>query len=169
MSEVAMSAQSIKMEFPIFNDITVLDKRETLNVFDDDGRQLEFFHPEDSPTGAYHMEVYNPQLTGAKLDRAVFGEFLHAAPALSPHYKKQRELLVQTFTPAQKEANIDAYKKAQVDHGETRPFEKWMEVSRVDAFIRGHVSKQWPDYPYNITQRRLMDEMINDLHKGKTE
>ena len=161
--EANMYLNSILEDFPIFKGIEVSDRRsESIPMLTDDGsKQLEFFHPEDSRTGKYLMEIYNPRLKGKKLDNAIFGEFLHAAPALSPQYKVGKEHLVQTFTDAQQESNIKAYE----DSGDQRPFDKYMKFSRVDAFIRGYVAEQWPDYSYTIVQRRIMDKMIDGLTK----
>ena len=164
-NEAQLIADKIFKDFPIFKGIEVSDERDMISLFEDDDRQLEFYHPEDSPTKGFLMEIYNPALQGKKLQDAIFGEMLHAAPSLSPAYKKAKQDLVLTFTPAQ----IESHKRAYEQSGDTRPFDKFMDVSRTDAFIRGYIANQWPDYPYTIIQRRMMDQMINDLHRSKSE
>ena len=161
MDNIQMMLQQAQQEFPIFKGITMTDRRME-GMFDD--RKLEFYHPEDSPTKGFHIDVFDSSMQERDLDKAIFGELLHAAPKLSKSYAAGKKALLQTFTHAQRTDHNEAYKES----GDKRPFDKWMDASRVDAFIRGYVVKQWPDYQYTPEQRKHMDKMINDLHmEGK--
>jgi len=159
--DIGLMVSDIQTAFPIFKGITVADMR--TNDLYSDGRKLEFYHPEDSPTGNMHIELFDNQMRGQELRNAFLGEMLHAAPSLSKHYSEQKEMLMQSMTSAQEQSHKEAYDRAKDLHGEQRPYEKWFKFSRSDAFIRGYIANQWPEYQYTEFQRRLMNQMLFDL------
>ena len=155
---------SIKLEYPIFKDIEVSDKR---NEGMSDNRQLEYYSKEDSPTGKERVEIFNPNLQGEELKNAIFGDMLHSAPSKSKKYADKKLQLINSRTPEQIEIDNRAYEIA-IKQGEKRPFDKWYAVSRSDAFIRGYLAKQWEDSYYTEEQKELMDSMLQTL-KNKSE
>lgn len=52
-NEAQLIADKIFKDFPIFKGIEVSDKRDMISLFEGDDRQLEFYHPEDSPTKGF--------------------------------------------------------------------------------------------------------------------
>ena len=150
---------SIKLEYPIFKDIEVSDKR---NEGMSDNRQLEYYSKEDSPTGKERVEIFNPNLQGEELKNAIFGDMLHSAPSKSKEYADKKLQLINSRTPEQIEIDNKAYEIA-IKQGEKRPFDKWYAVSRSDAFIRGYLAKQWEDSYYTEEQKELMDSMLQTL------
>ena len=150
---------SIKLEYPIFKDIEVSDKR---NKGMSDSRQLEYYHPEDSPTGKELVEIFNPNLKGEELKNAIFGDMLHSAPSKSKEYADKKLQLINSRTPEQIEIDKEAYNIA-IKQGEKRPFDKWFKISRSDAFIRGYLANQWEDTYYTEEQKELMNSMVQSL------
>jgi len=150
---------SIKLEYPIFKDIEVSDKR---NKGMSDNRQLEYYSKEDSPTGKERVDIFNPNLQGKELKNAIFGDMLHSAPSKSKEYANKKLQLINSRTPEQIEIDKDAYDIAK-KQGEKRPFDKWFETSRSDAFIRGYLANQWEDTYYTEEQKELMNNMVQSL------
>ena len=150
---------SIKLEYPIFKDIEVSDKR---NKGMSDNRQLEYYSKEDSPTGKERVDIFNPNLQGEELKNAIFGDMLHSAPSKSKEYADKKLQLINSRTPEQIEIDKEAYNIA-IKQGEKRPFDKWFKISRSDAFIRGYLANQWEDTYYTEEQKELMNSMVQSL------
>tara|TARA_B110000285_G_scaffold34051_1_gene35985 strand:+ start:195 stop:743 length:549 start_codon:yes stop_codon:yes gene_type:complete len=153
----------LKQKYPIFSGIELADKRSSGVA---DQRKLEFYHPEDSPTGRARIEVFDQSMSGQELENAILGDMLHAAPSLSEDYARLREQLKGTRTPEQIQVDKQAYEIAKSKYGESRDFDKWFEVSRMDAFIRGYAVNQWDQSYYTGDQKMLIDTMIGGLVDG---
>jgi|TARA_R100000482_G_scaffold121769_2_gene68323 hypothetical protein len=152
--------QRLKAKYPIFENIEVVDKRGSGSAGQ---RKLEFYHPEDSPTGKVLIEVFDQSMQGLELENAILGDMLHNAPYVSRNFANLRNKLKQTRTPEQILVDKQAYEIAKTKYGEQRSFDKWMEYSRLDAFIRGYAVKQWDDSYYTNEQKLLIDSMMDQL------
>ena len=152
--------QRLKAKYPIFANIEVTDKRESGVAGQ---RKLEFYHPEDSPTGKPLIEVFDQSMQGVELENAILGDMLHNAPYVNENFAKLRNKLKQTRTPEQILVDKQAYEIAKTKHGEQRSFDKWMEYSRLDAFVRGYAVKQWNENYYTNEQKLMIDTMMDEL------
>jgi hypothetical protein len=160
---VVETVSSIKEKYPLFSDIEVRDLRDQ-GV--QDGRRLEFTEAYDDRYDKPLIEIFDPALQGDELEQAIIGEFLHEAPRRIPEYAKLREKLQKLKTPQQLQDDMNSYLYDVENYGENRPFEKWDEVSRKDAFIRGHAVGQWEPEYYTDEQKTLIDEMMGLIRSG---
>jgi hypothetical protein len=160
---VTETVSSIKEKYPLFSDIEVRDLRDQ-GV--QDGRRLEFTEAYDDRYDKPLIEIFDPALQGDELEQAIIGEFLHEAPRRIPEYAKLREKLQKLKTPQQLQDDMNSYLYDVENYGENRPFEKWDEVSRKDAFIRGHAVGQWEPEYYTDEQKTLIDEMMGLIRSG---
>ena len=160
---VVETVSSIKEKYPLFSDIEVRDLRDQ-GV--QDGRRLEFTEAYDDRYDKPLIEIFDPALQGDELEQAIIGEFLHEAPRRIPEYAKLREKLQKLKTPQQLQDDMNSYLYDVENYGENRPFEKWDEVSRKDAFIRGHAVGQWEPEYYTDEQKALIDEMMGLIRSG---
>lgn len=131
---------------------------------------LEFYPPDEAYNprpGNATIELFDPALQGAALDQAVFGDMLHHMPKVDPYFQGQRETLRKTLTPEQVAMDRRAYEEARAE-GEKRPFDEWMEQSRLDAYVRGRLSPdaadEWKDV-YTPEQAKILDELKAYLMK----
>ena len=153
----------IKDQYPMFSDIVVRDLRDQ-GV--SDGRRMEYYSSEDSPTGEEMIDIFDPALQGEELQNAIVGEFLHSAPTRSKEYAELRDVLQSIKTPQQNQDDIARYEYAKENYGESRPFEKWLDVSGLDAFIRGYAVGQW-EPEYYTDEQKLVIDMMMDIVKEK--
>ena len=160
---VTETVSSIKEKYPLFSDIEVRDLRDQ-GV--QDGRRLEFTEAYDDRVDSPLIEIFDPDLQGDELEQAIIGEFLHEAPRRIPEYAGLRERLQELKTPQQLQDDMNSYLYDVENYGEDRPFEKWDEVSRKDAFIRGHAVGQWEPEYYTDEQKALIDEMMGLIRSG---
>jgi len=160
---VTETVSSIKEKYPLFSDIEVRDLR---NQGVQDGRRLEFTEAYDDRVDSPLIEIFDPDLQGKELEQAIIGEFLHEAPRRIPEYAELRERLQELKTPQQLQDDMNSYLYDVENYGEDRPFEKWDEVSRKDAFIRGHAVGQWEPGYYTDEQKALIDEMMGLIRSG---
>ena len=130
-----------------------------------DDRQLEFYGPDepDSPTpGRPTIEVFRPDLKGPALEQAIYGDMLHHLPAVDPQWQEMRQRYRQLITPEQAKVDQQAYQQ----EGEQRPYEDWMDQSRLDAHIRGRLAPdendEWGEW-YTPQQQVLLDQMEDHL------
>ena len=147
----------IKEEYPMFSNIVVRDLRDQGIS---DGRRMEYYSSEDSPTGEKMIDIFDPELQGEELQNAIVGEFLHSAPELSKEFDDLRSLLQNLKTPQQHQDDLYRYEYAKENFGEERPFEKWLDVSGLDAFIRGYAVNQWEPEYYTDAQKIVIDQMM---------
>jgi hypothetical protein len=159
-SPVSQAAQAVKKEYPMFEDVPVFDS--TSKGMTDDRQMEAYLTSEDSPYGAPGIEVFNPNLQGEELKSAVLGEMLHYAPEKSEKYRLARQDLLKSMTPEQ-EGYFKAWHEKDVQSGDKRDFNTWMEVSGLDSFIRGKAVGQWPDFPYTTEQGTIVNKMMGLL------
>ena len=165
LAELGLSnmVSSIKEKYPLFRDVEVRDER-SQGV--QNGRRLEFTEPYDDRTGKPLIQIFDPSLQGQELERAIIGELLHEAPRRIPEYAELREQLQALKTPKQLQDDMNNYLYDVENYGEVRPYKKWDEVSRKDAFIRGHAVKQWEPGYYTDEQKNLIDRMMGLVRSG---
>ena len=147
----------IQEMYPMFSDIVVADKRD-MGI--QNGRKLEFTEAYDDRVDSPLIEIFDPALQGEELEQAIIGEYLHEAPRRIPQYAELREILQSLKTPEQLQHDVDMYFQDVEERGEDRPFEKWNEVSRKDAFIRGYGVGQWEPEYYTDEQKVVIDTMM---------
>jgi len=143
------------------------------------GGQLEFFHPLErggpggqgaNPLpGVPFIEVYNRNLRGEWLERAIFGDMLHYLPEVDPKFNRMREEFRKTLTPEQNKMDQTAYKNRKAG-GENRSYDEWFEASQLDAYLRGYLApderNDWRN-AYTPTQRDLLERMRTHLETPK--
>lgn len=104
---------------------------------------IEFFPPDEyyNPMpGVPYIEVYNEDLRGDALERAVFGDALHYLPAVDPRFRDLKNQFVGTITPEQSRVDRRAYDYYVKNHEETRSYQDWFDTSRSDAYLRGYLA-----------------------------
>ena len=135
-----------------------------------DDRQMEFYPPweEDNPNpGAYTIQLYNRGLRGDALEEATAAEGLHrlggvdprTGQAVNPAWRSLREQFGRLFSSEQDRTNRAAYERG----GETRPFEAFMDQSRLDAYLRAYffpnANPEWRGMPWSDEQRAVLEQM----------
>jgi hypothetical protein len=131
--------------------------------------RYEFFQPGETRNhpnpGKPTVEIYQGQDL-LRLGRDLFGEALHFAPKAIPEFKRLRQKYKSSLTPEQKAVDQRAYKHLVDNFGETRSFDKWFDVSRLDAHIRGFLSPddrdEWRD-SYSKEQLEIFKRMTEAL------
>lgn len=135
------------------------------------GGSLEFFNP-DEPTNPYPgrptIEVYDKNLTGDALQRAVFGDMLHYMPQVDPKFRDFREQFRGSLTPEQREFDRRKYNQLHSSGKETRSYDDWMDRSWLDAYIRGYLAPDERDEwrksgTYTDKQTYLLEAMRHYL------
>jgi hypothetical protein len=138
------------------------------------GGGLEFYHP-DEPTnpvpGKPTVEVFDKDLQGEDLERAIFGDMLHYLPDSDPKFAQMREEFRETITPEQTRTDLMAYDRSRVQRGERREFAKWFDRTRLDAYIRGYLAPDKNDEwrrsgTYTPEQAQLLGRMNQYLETG---
>ena len=108
-----------------------------------EGGYLEFYPPEErwNPIpGKPTISVFDKTLTPSQTQRMVFGDMLHHLPSVDPEFRAMRDQFRGTITPEQDAIDRGAYQRGVERYGEDRPYDKWMDVSRLDAYLRGHLA-----------------------------
>ena len=129
------------------------------------GGGLEFFPPDEEFNpfpGVPYIEVYDRDLEGKNLEKAIFGDALHYLPQVDKEFSELRDQFFRTLTPEQKDVDKRAYEYYQENHGEKRPFDQWFDVSRKDAYLRGYLApderNEWAG-AYTPSQTRILEAM----------
>lgn len=128
------------------------------------GGKLEFYHPLESRSpnpGKPTIEIFEG-IVGEDLPTSIFGDMLHYLPEVMSEWATKRRKFQQSVTPDQKNMDKRAYERAVLRHGESRPFEKWFEINRLDAYIRGFIAPDKADEwrgVYTPEQKKLLNEM----------
>ncbi len=138
------------------------------------GGYLEFYPPEErwNPVpGKPTISVFDKTLTPSQTQRMVFGDMLHHMPSVDPEFSAMRDQFRGTITPEQDAIDRGAYQRGVARYGEDRPYDKWMDVSRLDAYLRGYLSpddnNEWAG-AYTSEQLRLLEQMQDLLKKPRT-
>jgi hypothetical protein len=151
---------TIREQYPMFNDIEVRDMRDQGIQ---NGRKLEFTEAYDDRYDKPLIQIFDPALQGQELEQAIIGEYLHEAPRRSEEYATMRSKLNEIKTPQQLQDDLDRYNYDVENYGENRPFDQWLEVSGLDAFIRGYAVGQWPQDYYTDLQKKVIDAMMQKI------
>lgn len=137
------------------------------------GGSIEFYSPDESESpvpGKPTIEVFDKNLKGDKLERALFGDMLHHLPSVDPQFEEMRQKLQASLTDEQKAVDQKSYEKAKSDYGEDRPIDQWMNQSRLDAYVRGRLApddnNDWKDV-YTEDQHKLLNDLEDYLKKPK--
>lgn len=124
---------------------------------------LEFFPPDElfnPEPGKPVIEVYDTG--GHDLETMMLGDMLHYLPAIDPKFAEYRDRFRESITPEQEAVDRRAYERM----GDKRPYDKWFDVSRLDAYLRGFLApdknNEWAD-AYTPEQRELLGEMERHL------
>jgi hypothetical protein len=162
--------RKITNEYPALagQDWQIVDSRQTAP---NTKRQLEFYPPTERynphpfrPT----VEIFNPNLRGEYLDRAIMGDMLHYMPEVDPKFDSLREAFRQTLEPWQLDIDRDAYQRR--DKNDQRSFEKWFEQSRLDAYLRGYLApdkdNNWAD-AYTPRQKEILEMIKGHLKSAQ--
>lgn len=137
------------------------------------GRKLEFYPPDerDNPQpGKATVELFDPAMQGEHADRAVFGDMLHYLPKVDQRFAGMRDQYKGLLTDPQRAVDMSAYRRDQQDHNETRPYDQWMDQSRLDAHIRGFLAPDAQDNwkgSYTPEQENLLKSMQEYLRTPK--
>jgi len=154
--------KKVYSKYPILEQFgfEIVDSR---NRESEHGGKLEFYHPLESRSpnpGVPTIELFSG-IKGENLPTAVFGDMLHYLPDVMPEFEQKRRQFENTITDRQHAVDRKAYQRAVRD-GETRPFPKWFETSRLDAYIRGSLApdrdNEWENI-YSNEQKQILNEM----------
>jgi hypothetical protein len=117
-----------------------------------DDRGLEFYPPWESKNpnpGKITLELYD-KMEGPTLTTALGGDLLHylggtdpkTNKPIDPQYYSMKQAVLNARTPQQQAMDQREYQNAVKNEGEKRPFEQWLQQSRIDAYIRGYVTPE---------------------------
>lgn len=130
---------------------------------------LEFYAPDEEKNprpGVPFIEVYDRSVTGNDLATMLFGDMLHHVASADDGFRAMRDKFVETITPEQAAIDRGAYERSKLRHGESRSFDKWFDVSRKDAYIRGYLAPdkndEWRDI-YTDEQKKILEQMKSYL------
>ena len=173
-NEIDGALKSVLEKYPKLQgyDWAVVDSRGKASKY---GGSIEFYSPDESESpvpGKPTIEVFDKNLTGPSLEKALFGDMLHHLPSVDPQFEGMRQKLNSSLTDDQKNVDQRSYDKAKATHGEDRPFEDWMNQSRLDAYVRGKLApdaeNQWADV-YTKDQSEILQQMEDYLKRPKAQ
>lgn len=178
--DIPHAAEAVYQRYPSMRDwgFEFIDSRPPEGaVLGPDRRKLEFYHPDEpaaySPNpGVPTIEVFARNLRGKALEDALFGDMLHYAPFVNPDFARLRHQFSETLTPWQKGKDIIAHRRSIDEYGDDRPFDRWFDTSRLDAYLRGFLAPDQDDHwrgeggiRYTKEQVGLMREMEKTLRR----
>jgi hypothetical protein len=124
----------------------------------------EYPRPKELPLGKPGIEVYNPKTRPIDVAGDIASHYMiYNDPKMIDYYGRFR----QSITPEQQQRMQQQYQFYQQNYGETRPYDKWYEMTGLPGYFRGYPFQQWSpeivEQAYNQDQRALLDEMLNYL------
>ena len=146
------------------------------NIVDDPNLQttgsgfIEFLGPDEplNPTpGRPTITIIDRESlfkqSGGDIETAIKAEKLHFLPEVDENFAGMRRAFEQTLTSEQLAVDKRVYDENVKAGRENRSFEKWFEVSRLDAYIRGYIfpdkADEWRKQGvYTDDQKKLLDE-----------
>lgn len=158
-------AEAVKRQYPILRQIPfkVLDSRGKKSEVP--GGQLEFYHPDEERNpvpGTPTVEIFNENLKGPALHKAIFGDMLHYLPEVDQRVAAARDAYRKSITPEQAAIDQQAYKES----GDPRPYEDWFNRSRLDAHLRGFLApdaaNEWAG-SYTPEQQKILIDLLQYL------
>ena len=134
---------------------------------------VEFFSPDETgtpesprpsaaPMGVPYVDIYDPSFVK---ESTFLGEGLHYLHRVDPRFNALREKFRESLTPEQ----LLWSRKRHKTYGDKRPYEKFFEVSDLDAMIRGYLAPDERDEwagSYTADQEKLLNFMKSYL-QGK--
>ena len=127
----------------------------------DPSYQSETYRAEDIPDWAKGrqaaIEVYNPKVSPADL----LAEYVsHVArfddPRIAPLYQQ----FAQTFQTPEMQTRLrqDYQEEQPTEDGKPTPFETYIEMNRIPAYMRGYAFQQWPqDFATRVLSPQQQD------------
>ena len=117
-----------------------------------DDRGLEFYPPWESKNpnpGKITLELFD-KIQGPALTSALGGDLLHylggidpkTQKPVDPQYYAMKQAVLKARTPQQDALDRREYQNAVRTQGEKRPYDQWLQQSRIDAYIRGYVTPE---------------------------
>ena len=143
--------KQIYQEYPKLSQypFEIIDSRGKTSPY---GGVIEFYSPNEKYNprpGKPTVEIFDKNLKGEALKKAIFGDMLHYLPEVDPQFAKSRSDLVKSLTPEQLAIDKKAYDTAVQKYGEKRPFTDWFAINRQDAYLRGYLAPdandEWKD------------------------
>ena len=135
------------------------------------GGVIEFYPPDElyNPLpGKPTLAVFDENLKGEALKKAIFGDMLHYLPEVDPQFAAGRDSVIKSLTPEQLAVDKRAYDTAVKSYGEKRPFADWFAVNRQDAYLRGYLAPdsrdEWKD-AYTPAQTDILKGLQQYLKK----
>lgn len=118
--------------------------------------------PQEFPMGTAGLEVYDPNTRPIDILGDVTSHHLMNADPVIKNYYSAFE---QSLTPQQQARLTQQYLYAKRNHGETRPYPEWYQMSGLPAYFRGYAFNQWdrPEELYTQPQMQQFDQMMNYL------
>ena len=167
--------EAARQEYPILKDYEIGYKyapRQDAGYLEfwpkDEEGSTDFPRPKEFPIGTIGVEVRDPKTRPIDVVGDVASHYLiYEDPRIKSYYDQfQRSL-----NPGQYDRLRNQYQFAQQNFGETRPYEKWYEMTGLPGYFRGYPFQQW-DQEFNETaytqqQRQMFDEMMQYLKTGK--
>ena len=140
--------------------------------------KIEFYHPQETQNhpmpGWPVVELQRDAPTGEWREKAVFGDMMHYMTE-DPEWEKMRRQYEATMTPKQKEQSRKRYDWYVENNDEQRPYEKWFEVSDLDAPIRAWMAPDersasggedtWPTPAYPGDTPKEHQDLFNKMHE----
>lgn len=129
------------------------------------GGKLEFYPPDESENplpGRATVEVFDQNLQGPMMQKMVYGDMLHYLPSVDPNFSAMRDQFAGSITPEQAAIDQNAYQRDKADYGESRSMKDWFKQSRLDAYLRGHLTPDEEDNwkgAYTPQQRAILQSM----------
>ena len=137
-------------------------------------------HPKPN-TNVIQLRPSSRDFSEKRMKSLISGELIHflggtddqGAPT-NPKFKKFKDAYIQSLTPEQLAFHRRSYDEVAVPSGEQRPFNQWMEHSRIDQFIGAylfpsdeHLAAGFnTDADFNPEQKKIMDRASQFL-RGK--
>jgi hypothetical protein len=128
----------------------------------------DYPRPKELPMGKPGIEVYDPKTRPIDVAGDIASHWMiYNEPKMMDYYSKFR----QSIRPEQQQRMQQQYQFYQQNYGETRPYEKWYEMTGLPGYFRGYPFQQWePEFneqAYTPEQRALLDEMIMYLRSAE--
>lgn len=103
----------------------------------------DYKRPEGIPLEKFGVQVFNSGKTKPidVLADVASHHLVYTDPTMIGYYQQFKDSLTQQ----QKNGFKEDYQHAIKYEGETRPFDTWLEVSRLPTYFRGYTFNQWPE------------------------
>ena len=120
--------------------------------------------PKDITADSIGVEILNEQTR--PID--ILGDVVsHHLVNVDPKFKSYYKTFEKSLTKDQQQRLQDQYAHAQVNEGETRPYQDWYKSSGLPGYFRGYAFQQWdnPQEIYTPKQLKMFDDMMTHLKR----